>query len=121
MQCGAKCPSVNFPDQETYYQYSNTIPSISFHIYYIIARCTKYGRLMLNDKKMCRKCQHQICRTHSYPTLLKVPRLLGLYRTIKPDLLHCSGNFPSPRWIDYRRKRWTRRQTLTPAHKYMTQ
>ena len=51
MQCGAKCPSVNFPDQETYDHYSNTIPSISFHIYYIIARCTKHGRILLTDKK----------------------------------------------------------------------
>ena len=30
---------------------------ISFHIYHLIARCTKYGRLTLTDKKSCRGCQ----------------------------------------------------------------
>ena len=39
MICCAKCPSINIPDQETYDQYSDTIPSIHFHIYHIIARC----------------------------------------------------------------------------------
>ena len=63
----------------------------------------------------------QICRTHPYPTLLKFPHLSGLYRTIKPNLLHCSGNFPSPRWINYRRKRCIRQETLTPTQKHMTQ
>ena len=32
MQCCAKFPSINIPDQETYYQYSNISPSVSFHI-----------------------------------------------------------------------------------------
>ena len=50
MQCCAKCPSVNIPDQETYDQYSDNIPSIPFHIYHIVARCTAHGRLALNDK-----------------------------------------------------------------------
>ena len=57
MQCYDKCPRVNLPDQETDYQYSNTSPSIYFHIYNLTARCTKHGRLPLNDKKICCKCQ----------------------------------------------------------------
>ena len=38
MWCCAKFPSINIPDQETYYQYSDTIPPIYFLIYHIIAR-----------------------------------------------------------------------------------
>ena len=51
LRCCAKCTSINLPDQETDYQYPDTSPSISFHIYHIIARCTKHGRILLTDKK----------------------------------------------------------------------
>ena len=57
MQCCAKFPSINIPDQETDDQYSNTSPSISFHIYHIIARCKTHGRILLTDKKICCKCK----------------------------------------------------------------
>ena len=57
LQCCAKCPRINIPDQEIDDQYPDTSPSIRFHIYHIIARCTKHGRLPLTDKKICRKCQ----------------------------------------------------------------
>ena len=40
IRCYAKFPRVNLPDQETDDQYSDTIPSISFHIYHTIARCS---------------------------------------------------------------------------------
>ena len=50
MGCCAKFPSVNNPDQETDYQNSDSIPSIIFHIYHLIARCTIHGRLPLTDK-----------------------------------------------------------------------
>ena len=52
-----KFPSVNISDQETDYQYSHTSPSIRFHIYHIIARCSTHGRIPLNEKK-CRKCKY---------------------------------------------------------------
>ena len=55
--CYAKCPSINLPHQETDDQYPDTSPSTRFHIYHIIARCTKHGRLPWTDKKICRKCQ----------------------------------------------------------------
>ena len=56
--CGVvPCPIINLPDQETYDQYPDTIPSIRFHVYHMIARCTKHGMLPLTDKKCCRKCQ----------------------------------------------------------------
>ena len=57
LRCCAKCPSINLPDQETDYQYPDTSPSIRFHIYHLIARCKKHGRLPLTDKKFFRKCQ----------------------------------------------------------------
>ena len=44
-RCCADCPCINIPDQETYNQYSYTEPSIRFHIYHIIARCTSHGRI----------------------------------------------------------------------------
>ena len=51
MGCGDKFPCLNIPYQETYYQYSDTSPSIRFHIYHMIACCTKHGRLPLDDQK----------------------------------------------------------------------
>ena len=39
MKCCAKFPSVNITDQETDDQYTDTIPSIRFLIYHLIARC----------------------------------------------------------------------------------
>ena len=57
LRCCAKCPSINIPDQETDDKHPNPSPSIRFHIYHLIARCTKHGRLPLTDKKICRKCQ----------------------------------------------------------------
>ena len=57
MRCCAKFPSINIPDQETDDQYSNTSPSIHFHIYHIIACCTTYIRLLLNYRKICLKCK----------------------------------------------------------------
>ena len=55
MRCCAKHPSVNITYQETDDQYPNTITSIRFHIYHLIACSTKNGRLPLTDKKLCCK------------------------------------------------------------------
>ena len=57
MWCCAKFPIVNIPDQETDDQYSNTSPSVLFHIYHLFARCATHGRLQLNDKKCFRNCK----------------------------------------------------------------
>ena len=51
MQYYSKCPTINLPYQEMDDQYYNSSPSIRFHICHIIVRCTKRGRLLLNDKK----------------------------------------------------------------------
>ena len=50
MRCCAKCPSINLPDQETDDQYTDTIPSIRFHIYHIILCYSTHGRLLLPEK-----------------------------------------------------------------------
>ena len=54
LQCCAKCPCVNIPDQETDDQYSDTRPSIRFHIYHRIACFTKHLRLLFDDNKIFR-------------------------------------------------------------------
>ena len=54
----AKFTSINLPDQETDYQYPNTSPSIHFHIYHLISRCTTHARTPLNDSKLFRTCKH---------------------------------------------------------------
>ena len=51
LRCCAECPCINIPNQETDNQNSDTTPSIRFHIYHIIGRCTSHGRMPLKDKK----------------------------------------------------------------------
>ena len=48
----AYCPCINIPDQETDYQYSEKTPSIRFHIYHIIERCTYHGIITLEENNM---------------------------------------------------------------------
>ena len=57
LRCCAQCPSINIPDQETDDKHPNPSPSIRFHIYHLIARCKKHGRLPLSNKKSCQECQ----------------------------------------------------------------
>ena len=57
LRCCAKCPSISIPDQETDDKHPNPSPSISFHIYHLIARCTTHGRIPLTDKKSFHDCQ----------------------------------------------------------------
>ena len=49
----AKFPCINLTDEETDNQYSETTPSIRFHIYHIIGSCTAHGRIPLKDKNIC--------------------------------------------------------------------
>ena len=55
----ANCPCINFPDQVTENQNSDTTTSIRFQIYHIIARCTEHGRFPLKDKKICYMCKQE--------------------------------------------------------------
>ena len=57
LRCCAKYASINLPEQETDDQCTDTSPSIHVHVYHLIARCTKHGRLPLTDRKFCRKFQ----------------------------------------------------------------
>ena len=65
LRCCAQCPSVNIPDQETYDKHPNPSPSIFFHIYHLIARCIKHGRLPLTDNKIFRECQQNTASVKS--------------------------------------------------------
>ena len=57
LRCCYKCSSVNIPDQETNGQYSNTRPTISFHTYHLIERCTTHGNITLNYRNICCMCR----------------------------------------------------------------
>ena len=56
LRCCNYCPCINFPDQETDNQYSETTPSIQFHIYHIIARYTDHGIIPLKEKRIYVTC-----------------------------------------------------------------
>ena len=55
-----KCPCINIPDQEINKKHEETKPSIRFHIYHIIGRCTTYGRIPLKNKKICYMCKKNL-------------------------------------------------------------
>ena len=61
----AKCKRINLPEQETDDKNPNTSPSISFHIYHMIALCIKHDRLPLTDKRSCCKCQQDTASKQS--------------------------------------------------------
>ena len=50
LRCCSGCPCVNIPDQETNKKHEETTPSIRFHIYHIIGRCTAHGKIPLKYK-----------------------------------------------------------------------
>ena len=56
LRCCANCPCINITDQETT-KNEETTPSIRFHIYHIIERCTAHGRIPLKDKKIYYMCK----------------------------------------------------------------
>ena len=65
LRCCSKCPSINISGQETDDHYPNISPPIFFHIYHLMARCTKHGRLPLTDKKICCKYKQGADSRHS--------------------------------------------------------
>ena len=50
--CCANIPCINIPDKETDNQYSETKPSIWFHIYHIIGRFNDHGRIPCKNKML---------------------------------------------------------------------
>ena len=59
LRCCDDCPCINITYQETDNQNSDTTPSIMFHIYHIIARCTAHGRIPLKYNKTCYMCKQE--------------------------------------------------------------
>ena len=59
LRCCADCPFINIPDQEITKKHDETTPTIRFHIYHIIGRCTIHGRLSLKDKNICYMCKQE--------------------------------------------------------------
>ena len=87
----AKFPRINLPDQEIDDRYPNTSPSIRFHIYHMIARCTKHGSLLLSDKKSCCKFQQDTASGQS-TTIYPRKELVIMETTISN--LHTSFYIP---------------------------
>ena len=58
-RCCAECQHINLPYQETNKKDEETTPSIKFHIYHIIARCTAHGRIPSKDKEICYVCKQE--------------------------------------------------------------
>ena len=52
LYCCFKFPRIYLSDQEPDRHNYNESPSIRFHIYHLISRCTVHGRRPLNEKKM---------------------------------------------------------------------
>ena len=59
LRCCNDCPCINITDQETTKKNDETTPSIRFHIYHIIGRCTAHGRISLKDRKICYMCEQE--------------------------------------------------------------
>ena len=51
LRCCDECPCINITDQEIDKKHDETTPSIRYHIYHIIGRCTAHGRIPLKYKK----------------------------------------------------------------------
>ena len=59
LRCCDDCPCINITNQETTKKHDETTPSIMFHIYHIIGRCTAHGRITLKDRKICYMCEQE--------------------------------------------------------------
>ena len=84
--CCAKCPGNNLPDQETDDKHRNPSTSIIFHIYHMIARCTKHVRLPLTDNESCRKCQQdtasgQSTKIYTRKELVMIEKTISNFHT----------------------------------------
>ena len=59
LRCCAECPCINLHDQKTNKKHEETTPSIQFHIYNIIVRCSAHGIITLKEKKICHMCRQE--------------------------------------------------------------
>ena len=90
--CCDDCTCINIPDQETDNQYSYTTPSIRFHIYHIIARCTAHGIILFKDRKICHMCKQESSSDKS--TKICTRKELVMMQTTISDF-HTSFYIPS--------------------------
>ena len=65
LRCCDQYHSINIPAQERDDKHPNPSPSIRYHVYHLIARCKKHGRLPLTDKKSCCRCQQDTASLQS--------------------------------------------------------
>ena len=64
LRCCADCHSINLPDKETTKKHEETTPSIRFHIYHIIGRCTAHGIIPSKDKKYVTCVKNNLYHIH---------------------------------------------------------
>ena len=102
LQYCAKFSCVNIPEQEADDQYSNTRPSISFHIYHIISNCTTHGSIPLKNNKICRvRCSasEQSTKIYSRKYLLMIVTTISNFYTIFfiPEIQRLAFHIPHVR------------------------
>ena len=52
LRCCSNCPCIDLSGQESDRHHSKITPSINFHIYHLIARCTVHGGLPLHERNI---------------------------------------------------------------------
>ena len=92
LRCYKKCPCINISDREIDNQYSETIPSIRFHIYHIIGIFTANGRIPLKDKKICYICKQE-SSSDKYKNIYTRKELVMMETTISD--FHASFYIPA--------------------------
>ena len=98
LQCFTDCPCINIPDQETTKKHDETTPSIRFHIYHIIGRCTYHGRIPLKEKKICYMCEQESLPDKS--TKIYTRKKLVMMETTISDF-HTSFYIPAIQKLDF--------------------
>ena len=67
LRCCYNCLCIDIPDKESDMHHSKTSPSISFHIYHLIARCAVHVRHPIDENKIC-------CLCFQYPDTVKLEK-----------------------------------------------
>ena len=59
-------PCIDLTSQQLYKHHSNTCPTMSFHVYHLIARCTVQGRRLFYKNKSCVCVIPHLCHPQKY-------------------------------------------------------
>ena len=92
LRCCANSFCINLTDQGTNKIHEEATPSIKFHIYYTIARCTARSRIPLKDNKICYMCEQEYLPDSS--TKINTRKELVMTETAISDF-HTSFYIPS--------------------------